>query len=104
MTYRRRAAASVCAVTSTVALSSLFETGQTLHQDEGGAGDVSPVEGGEAAQVYEGADWNQLVPVFFLGAGSDDITAAANSVDPVRGNYIDNVDIANLTLNNWWSN
>ena len=23
---------------------------------------------------------------------------------PVRGNYIDNVDIANLTLNTWWGN
>ena len=47
---------------------------------------------------------NQLVPVFFRGAGSKDITAAATGVDPVRGNYIDNVDIANLTLNTWWGN
>lgn len=47
---------------------------------------------------------NQLVPVFFRGAGSTDITAAATGVDPVRGNYIDNVDIANLTLNTWWGN
>lgn len=47
---------------------------------------------------------NQLVPVFFRGAGSKDITTAATGVDPVRGNYIDNVDIANLTLNTWWGN
>lgn len=47
---------------------------------------------------------NQLVPVFFRGAGSEDILEASTAnTDPVRGAYIDNVDIANLTFNNWWA-
>lgn len=45
---------------------------------------------------------NQLVPLFARGAGASDIVAAADEVDLVRGNYIDNVEVANLTFNKWW--
>ncbi|MGO1948390.1 MAG: alkaline phosphatase [Mycobacteriaceae bacterium] len=51
---------------------------------------------------HSGGHTNQLVPVFFRGPGSDDIIGAADEVDPVRGNYLDNVEIADLTINNWW--
>ncbi|ALC06605.1 hypothetical protein CDES_11175 [Corynebacterium deserti GIMN1.010] len=51
---------------------------------------------------HSGNHTNQLVPLFARGAGSADIAAAADQVDPVRGNYIDNIEIANLTFNKWW--
>lgn len=62
---------------------------------------------GAAGMVPE-HDWhsdnhtNQLVPLFARGAGAEDIVAAADEEDPVRGKYIDNIEIANLTLNKWW--
>lgn len=46
---------------------------------------------------------NMLVPVFFRGAGSEDIARSTTGTDPVRGEYIDNVTIANLTLDKWWA-
>lgn len=64
---------------------------------------------GEQGEVPEhgwhsGNHTNQLVPVFFRGAGSEDILEASTAnTDPVRGAYIDNVDVANLTFNNWWA-
>lgn len=51
---------------------------------------------------HSGNHTNQLVPVFVRGAGVSDIVAAADQVDPIRGNYIDNIEIANLTFNKWW--
>lgn len=44
-----------------------------------------------------------LVPIFFKGAGSEDIKAATEGTDPVRGGYVDNTTVAKLTLNNWWT-
>ena len=58
---------------------------------------------GEAGQVpdhgwYSGNHTNQVVPVFFKGAGSEDIKASTVGTDPVRGGFIDNITIANLTF------
>ena len=44
-----------------------------------------------------------MVPFFFKGAGSEDIKAAVKGTDPVRGDFIDNTDIAKLVFNNWWT-
>lgn len=52
---------------------------------------------------HSGNHTNQLVPVFFRGAGSQDIIASATGADSVRGKYLDNIDIANLTFNKWWN-
>lgn len=51
---------------------------------------------------HSGNHTNQLVPVFFRGPGSTDIIDAATGTDALRGSYLDNVDIANLTINRWW--
>lgn len=63
---------------------------------------------GEADQVpahtyYSGNHTNQVVPFFFRGAGSEDIAAGVTGTDPVRGDYIDNTTVANLTFNEWWT-
>ncbi|WIM67820.1 alkaline phosphatase [Corynebacterium breve] len=52
---------------------------------------------------YSGNHTNELVPFYFKGAGSEDILAATTGTDPVRGNYVDNVTVAQLTLNKWWA-
>ncbi|GAB3595655.1 Alkaline phosphatase 3 precursor [Corynebacterium faecale] len=63
---------------------------------------------GEAGQVpdhgwYSGNHTNQVVPFFFKGAGSEDIKASVTGTDPIRGEFIDNVTVANLTFNEWWT-
>lgn len=63
----------------------------------GAAGEVP------AHQYYSGNHTNMLVPVFFRGAGSEDIRKSVTGADPVRGKFIDNVTIANLTLDKWWA-
>jgi Alkaline phosphatase len=62
-----------------------------------GAAGIVPTHG-----WHSGNHTNQLVPIFFRGAGSQDIIDAAGGTDPIRGRYIDNVDIADLTINRWW--
>lgn len=52
---------------------------------------------------YSGDHTNQVVPFFYKGAGSDDIEAAVTGSDPVRGDYIDNTTVADLTMNTWWT-
>lgn len=52
---------------------------------------------------YSGNHTNMVVPFFFRGAGSEDIAGATTGTDPVRGDYIDNITVANLTLDNWWA-
>ena len=47
---------------------------------------------------------NQVVPFFFMGAGSEDIQAKVSGTDPVRGEYIDNTTVAKLALDEWWFN
>lgn len=54
-------------------------------------------------QWYSGGHTNQVVPFFFKGAGAADILAQATNVDPVRGSYIDNTDVANLVKETWWT-
>ncbi|RSZ63156.1 alkaline phosphatase [Corynebacterium hylobatis] len=56
-----------------------------------------------AHDYYSGNHTNMLVPVFFRGAGSEDIARSATGTDAVRGKYIDNITIANLTLDKWWA-
>lgn len=81
------------------------ETGYLSGQDEelgwkalhGAAGEVP------AHDYYSGNHTNQVVPFFYKGAGSEDITASVTGSDPVRGDYIDNVTVANLTFNEWWT-
>ncbi|WP_268876439.1 alkaline phosphatase [Corynebacterium yudongzhengii] len=63
---------------------------------------------GQAGQVpnhewYSEDPTNQVVPFFFRGAGSEDILAATTGTDPVRGDYVDNTTVANLTFENWWA-
>lgn len=72
-----------------IAATNLFETGQTKHQVEGEAGDVSPVEGGEAAQVYEGDEWNELAMSTFQEGNSYDPEKAWNDHDYVNEDYTD---------------
>ncbi|MDK8667436.1 hypothetical protein QP902_01930 [Corynebacterium marquesiae] len=52
---------------------------------------------------YSGQHTNQLVPFFFKGAGSEDIMARISGTDLVRGDYIDNTLVANLTFDEWWN-
>lgn len=81
------------------------ETGYLSGQDElpgwkalhGGAGEVPEHE------YYSGNHTNQVVPFFYKGAGSEDIAANVAGTDPVRGDYIDNTTVANLTFNEWWN-
>src|SRR5699024_11330592 len=54
-------------------------------------------------QWYSGGHTYQVVPFFFKGAGAADIQARATNVDPVRGSYIDNTDVANLVKETWWT-
>ncbi len=63
---------------------------------------------GEKGQIpshgyYSTNHTNMVVPFFFRGAGSEDILDATTGTDPVRGDYIDNITVANLTLDNWWA-
>ncbi|ASO20353.1 alkaline phosphatase [Actinoalloteichus hoggarensis] len=44
---------------------------------------------------------NQLVPLFAKGAGSEVLAASATGVDPVRGAYLDNVDVAGTMFGFW---
>src|SRR5690606_30846841 len=67
----------------------------------------TPMEGtaGELPNVdwYSGNHTNQLVPVFAKGAGVDTLFARATESDPVRGNYLDNTDLANFLLDDLWA-
>ncbi|ASO20354.1 alkaline phosphatase [Actinoalloteichus hoggarensis] len=50
---------------------------------------------------FSGDHTNQLVPLFAKGAGADDLAAWATGVDPVRGAYLDNVDVAAMMFDAW---
>lgn len=50
---------------------------------------------------FSGNHTNQLVPVFAKGAGSDLLGSYAVGTDPVRGAYLDNVDIARVAFESW---
>lgn len=81
------------------------ETGYMMGHDDNP--DYTPLTG-EAGEVpkhtwHSGNHTNQLVPFFFRGTGSEDIHNAVEGTDKVRGDFIDNTTIADLTLNNWWA-
>jgi len=46
---------------------------------------------------------NMLVPVFAQGAGAKELGRLADMTDPVRGAYLDNTDLANLFLEDFWA-
>ena len=50
-----------------------------------------------------GGHTNGLVPVFAQGAGAKELERLADSTDPVRGDYLDNTDLANLLLEDLWA-
>jgi alkaline phosphatase len=45
---------------------------------------------------YNRGHTNQLVPLFAIGAGANELAASATGLDPVRGRYLDNTDIAKV--------
>jgi alkaline phosphatase len=45
---------------------------------------------------------NSLVPLFAKGAGASALAARADSVDPVRGQYLDNTEVAQTVLTELW--
>ena len=78
------------------------ETGYLSGQEETESWNPQTGEKGKAPQHQWYSDTNQVVPFFFKGAGSEDILAKATGEDPVRGKYIDNTDVANLIIQDWW--
>lgn len=64
-----------------------------------------PIEGTEgqlpAAEYHTGGHSNALVPVFARGPGAEEIGARADQLDPVRGEHMDNVDIAGAIFEAW---
>lgn len=80
------------------------ETGYLSGKEETESWNPQTGEKGKAPehQWYSGDHTNQVVPFFFKGAGSEDIMAKATGTDPVRGKYIDNTDVANLIIQDWW--
>ena len=80
------------------------ETGYLSGKEETASWNPQTGEKGKAPehQWYSGEHTNQVVPFFFKGAGSEDIMAKATGTDPVRGKYIDNPDVANLIIQDWW--
>jgi alkaline phosphatase len=47
---------------------------------------------------HSGSHTNSLIPFYAKGAQAEQFTAVAVNVDPVRGNYIDNTDIAKVII------
>lgn len=57
---------------------------------------------------YPQAGWNstdhtsQLVPFFYRGAGAEAVEEMADQLDPVRGDYLDNTELAEWLLTTAW--
>ncbi|MEX3507066.1 alkaline phosphatase [Corynebacterium sp. LK2590] len=83
------------------------ETGYLSGENEPDEGRFNQMAGDAESlpshQWYSDEHTNQLVPFFFKGAGSEDIISRVKGTDPVRGDYIDNTDVAQLAMKNWWS-
>ena len=85
------------------------ETGYLSGANERSEGKFNSMNGGGSNTLPSGHQWystqhtNQLVPFFFKGAGSEALRAKATHTDPVRGDYIDNTLVANLTFDEWWN-
>lgn len=56
-----------------------------------------------ALQWNSGNHTNTLLPLFAQGAGAKELERLADGVDPVRGAYLDNTDVANVLLTDLWS-
>jgi alkaline phosphatase len=75
------------------------ETGYLTGPDSGPGPDWKPLVNNGAGKL-PGMKWNSgnhtnsLLPLFAKGAGSNVFTKYADNVDPVRGAYIDNIEIA----------
>jgi alkaline phosphatase len=75
------------------------ETGYLTGPDSGPGPDWKPLVNNGAGKL-PGMKWNSgnhtnsLLPLFAKGAGSNVFTKYADNVDPVRGAYIDNTEIA----------
>lgn len=50
---------------------------------------------------FSGNHTNQLVPLYAKGTGSDLLASYAVGSDPVRGAYLDNVDVARVAFESW---
>lgn len=50
---------------------------------------------------FSGNHTNQLVPLFAQGAGSELLASYATGTDPVRGAYLDNIDVARVAFESW---
>lgn len=81
------------------------ETGYLSGAGEGEFYRALTGEAGQAPthQYYSDNHTNMVVPFYFRGAGSADIMDSVTGTDPVRGDYIDNITVANLTLDTWWA-
>jgi alkaline phosphatase len=55
-----------------------------------------------AVQDHSTHHTNALVPVFAKGPGSAQVAAAATGTDPVRGAYLNNIDLPNVLLKDLW--
>ena len=76
----------------------------------GGAGqdpDWTAMEGSAGATPvvdwYSGNHTNQLIPVFAKGANSAELLGRVRGTDPVRGDFIDNTDVANFLMRDLWA-
>ena len=63
---------------------------------------------GQAGQTptldwYSGSHTNQVVPVFAKGPGTQALFSRVRGTDPVRGDYIDNTDLANVLFDELWT-
>lgn len=65
----------------------------------------SPITGAKGQlpdqKWFSGNHTNQLVPLYAKGAGSDLLGSYAVGTDPVRGAYLDNVDVARVAFESW---
>ncbi|GMA30832.1 alkaline phosphatase [Litorihabitans aurantiacus] len=50
---------------------------------------------------FSGDHTNQLVPLYAQGAGADVLASYAVGSDPVRGDYLDNTDVARVAFELW---
>jgi hypothetical protein len=79
------------------------ETGYLTGPDSGPGPDWKPLVNNGAGKL-PGMKWNSgnhtnsLLPLFAKGAGSNVFTKYADNVDPVRGAYIDNIEIAQVVF------
>jgi len=73
------------------------ETGY-LSGSEGSLTPIAPTAQGVMPEMIfnSGNHTNQLVPVYAKGHSANDLRKLAVNVDPVRGKYIDNTDLADL--------